>query len=156
MMPALIAQAAFYLAPFIPFLMGNAIDAGKEKAKELLGEKKGDPEAAWNKAFRIWEVLKPEVEKKPEVAKELLETAKQAESDSDAKPVVSFKLKKIMEGLSKEQQEKIKDVIDEKDAKASIGDIITAYTAGVAIKEFHGGNITTHYEEGGAPPHSGQ
>lgn len=148
--PTLIGQATAFLAPFLPYLMENATAAGKEVAKKILGKNDGDPEAIWDKALDIWKILKPEVEAKPELAKDLQKMAKDAETDEEAKSAVSYKLKEIMKGMPVEKCKKIEEIITEKDSKADI--IIQSYYGGVSIYEMRGGKIETGYYEGGKTP----
>jgi hypothetical protein len=59
-----IAIIASFLAPFLPQLMKLGGQAA-EKVTEVISEKAG--EAAWTKAQKIWERLRPEVEEKEEL-----------------------------------------------------------------------------------------
>jgi thioredoxin-like negative regulator of GroEL len=134
---ALAAQLASLLAPFLPKLMETTTAAGM-KALDNLAGKAG--EAAWNKAVSVWNMLRPEVEKEPEVAKAIQDVAQNAE-DPDAKVALAWQLKKLT--LPPATLEEILKIVEE--SKSDIR-ITTADRGGVAIGgNVSGGTITAGY-----------
>jgi thioredoxin-like negative regulator of GroEL len=141
---ALAAQLAGLLAPFLPKLMETTAAAGK-KAIDTLAGKAG--EAAWNKAVSVWNLLRPEVEKEPEVAKAIQDVAQNAE-DPDAKVALAWQLKKLT--LPPETLAELQKMITE--SKSDIR-ITTADRGGVAVGgSVTGGTITAGYHETGKKP----
>ena len=136
----LAGQLAGLLAPFLPKLMDTAAAAGKKAAESVAG-KAG--EAAWNKALSIWNMLRPEVEKEPEVAKAIKDVAQNAE-DPDAKVALAWQLKKLT--LPPEVLSELQKIIAE--SKGGIH-ITSADRGGVAVDgSVTGGTITAGYQEG--------
>jgi thioredoxin-like negative regulator of GroEL len=98
-------------------------------------------EAAWDKAVKVWSILKPEVEKEPEVAKAIQDVAQNAE-DPDAKAALSWQLKKL--DLPEAAISELQKIIS--DSRNEIH-ITTATSGGVAIGGNSSGNIiTTNYQ----------
>ena len=138
---ALAAQLAGLLAPFLPKLMDTAAAAGTKVLESVAG-KAG--EAAWNKAVRVWNILSPEVEKEPEVARAIQDVAQNAE-DPDAKTALSWQLKKLT--IPPETLAELQKIVAE-----SKGDvrITTADRGGVAVGgSISGGTINAGYHETG-------
>jgi len=137
---ALAAQLSSLLAPFLPKLMDTAASAGKKAVESVVG-KAG--EAAWNKALSVWNMLRPEVEKEPEVAKAIKDVAENAE-DPDAKVALAWQLKKLT--LPPEVLAGLQKIIAE--SKSDIR-ITSADRGGVAVGgSVTGGTITAGYQEG--------
>jgi hypothetical protein len=88
---ALATQLAGLLVPFLPKLLETTAAAGK-KAVDTLAGKAG--ESAWNKAVSVWNMLRPEVEKEPEVAKALQEASKKP-NDPRVEAMLSLELEKL-------------------------------------------------------------
>lgn len=126
---ALAAQLAGLLAPFLPKLLETTAASGK-KAVDTLAEKAGG--AAWNKAVSVWNMLRPEVEKEPEVAKAIQDVALNAE-DPDAKIALAWQLKKLT--LPPTTLAGIQKIVAESKSDFRI---TTADRGGVAI----GGNVS--------------
>jgi len=136
---ALAVQLAGLLSPFLPKLVNSAAAASK-KAVESVAGKTG--EAAWNKAVWVWNILRPVVEKEPEVAKAIKDVAQNAE-DPDAKVALAWQLKKL--SLSPEMLTELQKIIAE--GKSDIR-ITSADHGGVAIGgSVTGGTITAGYQE---------
>jgi len=136
---ALAAQLAGLLAPFLPKLMDTAAAAGTKVLESVAG-KAG--EAAWNKAVRVWNILRPEVEKEPEVAGAIQDVAQNAE-DPDAKVALAWQLKKLT--VPRETLAELQKIVAE--SKSEIR-ITTADRGGVAIGgSVSGGTITAGYHE---------
>lgn len=126
---ALASQLAGLLAPFLPKLMETATAAGKKAVDTLAGK---TSEAAWNKAVSAWNILRPEVEKEPELAKAVRDVAQNAK-DPDAKVALAWQLKKLT--LQPEMLSELQKIIAE--SKSDIR-ITTADRGGVAV----GGSVT--------------
>ena len=140
MIEAILAgQLAGLLAPFLPKLLDTAAAAGKIAVESVAG-KAG--EAAWSKAVSVWNILRPEVEKDPEVAKAIQDVAKNAE-DPDAKVALSWQLKKLT--VPPETLAELQKIVAE--SKSEIR-ITTADRGGVAVGgSVSGGTITAGYHE---------
>jgi hypothetical protein len=108
--------------------MDTAAAAGTKVLESVAG-KAG--EAAWNKAVRVWNILRPEVEKEPEVARAIQDVAQNTE-DPDAKVALSWQLKKLT--LPPEVLSELQKIIAE--SKSDIR-ITSADRGGVAV----GGNV---------------
>ena len=139
----LVQQATELMAPLLPYLMSPTAAAGKDAAVKALGGK--FVEAVWNKATATWEKFRPEVEKKPEVAKALSEVANNID-DPDSKAVLSWQLKKVMANMPPDTIDEIRSIIDEKGSETRI---TTASNGGVAI----GGNASGNIIIGGGYSH---
>ena len=88
---ALATQLAGLLAPFLPKLLDITAAAGN-KTVESIGGKIGD--AAWNKAVGVWNIIRPQVEKEPEVAKALQDAASKP-NDPRVEALLSWQLEKL-------------------------------------------------------------
>ena len=138
---ALAAQLAGFLVPFLPKLMDTAVVAGK-KAVESVAGKAG--EAAWNKAVSVWNMLRPEVEKEPEVAKAMQDIAGKP-NDPRAEALLSWQLEKLT--LQPAMLAELQKIIAESKSDISI---TSADRGGVAIGgNVSGGTITAGYHETG-------
>ena len=138
---ALAGQLAGLLAPFLPKLMDTAAAAGTKVLESVAG-KAG--EVAWNKAVRVWNILRPEVEKEPEVARAIQDVAQNAE-DPDAKAALSWQLKKLT--IPPETLAELQKIVAE--SKSDVR-ITTADRGGVAVGgSISGGTITAGYHETG-------
>ena len=134
---ALAAQLAGLLAPFLPKLLETTAAAGKKAVDTLAGKAS---EAAWSKAVSVWNMLRPEVEKEPEVAKAIQDVAQNAD-DPDAKVALAWQLKKLT--LTPTTLAEIKKIVAE--SKSDIR-ITTADRGGVAVGgDVSGGTITAGY-----------
>jgi hypothetical protein len=134
---ALAAQLAGILAPFLPKLMDTAAVAGKKTVESVAG-KAG--EAAWNKAVRVWNVLRPEVKKEPEMDRAIQDVAQNAE-DPDAKAALSWQLKKLT--VSPETLAELQKIVAE--SKSDVR-ITSADRGGVSVGgSVSGGTITAGY-----------
>jgi hypothetical protein len=129
---ALAAQLARLLAPFLPKLMETTATAGK-KAVDTLAGKAG--EAAYNKAIRVWNMLKQEVEKEPEVAKAIQDVAGKP-NDPRAEALLSWQLEKLT--LPSGTLAELQKIVTE--SKSDIR-ITTADRGGVAIGGDASGNV---------------
>ncbi len=140
MIEAILAgQLAGLLAPFLPKLLDTAAAVGKIAVESVAG-KAG--EAAWSKAVSVWNILRPEVEKDPEVAKAIQDVAKNAE-DPDAKVALSWQLKKLT--IPPEALAELQRIVAENKSGISI---TTADRGSVAVGgNVSGGTITTGYHE---------
>jgi hypothetical protein len=105
----LVQQLAPILAPALPYLLKYTA-AGKDAAKKALGDK--FVEDTWNKATAIWKILKPEVEKKPEVANELEEVA-QKPNDPRAETILSWQIEKILKAMPLDKLKEIQGIVGE-------------------------------------------
>lgn len=133
MVEAILAQnLAHILAPALPYLMKSAVAAGKDAAKKALGDK--FIEDTWNKATSIWKILLPEVENKPEVAKELKEIVEKG-ADPRAEIILSWQLEKL--DLSSEKLIELKNIVAERNTNK----IVSANNGGVAYGDNAKGNI---------------
>jgi len=136
---ALAGQLAGLFAPFLPKLMDTAAAAGTKFLESAVG-KAG--ESAWGKAVSVWNILWPEAEKDPEVAKAIQDVAKNAE-DPDAKVALSWQLKKLT--IPPEALAELQKIVAE--SKSEIR-ITTADRGSVAVGgSISGGTITTGYHE---------
>ncbi|MBK7387335.1 MAG: hypothetical protein IPI63_11740 [Methanothrix sp.] len=136
---ALAGQLAGILAPFLPKLMDTAA-AGGMKVLESAAEKAG--EAAWDKAVRVWNILRPEVKKDPEVDRAIQDVAKNAE-DPDAKVALSWQLKKLT--LPLETLAELQKIVAESRSEVRI---TSADRGGVAVGgSVSGSTITAGYHE---------
>lgn len=106
---ALAQQIGPYLAPALPYLIKGAITTGEEAAKAL-GKKLG--EGDWLKSVKLWEKLKAQVEKQPEVAKKLDEVAAKAD-DPRAEVLLSWELEKVLAALSPDELQGLRTVLSE-------------------------------------------
>ena len=135
---ALATQLAGLLAPFLPKLMDTTASVGK-KAVESVGGRVG--EVAWNEAVKVWNILRPEVETKPEVAKAIKDVAQNAD-DPDAKVALTWQLKKLT--LPPATLDELQKIITESKSEVRI---TTATSGGVAIGGSSSGNtITTNFQ----------
>lgn len=118
-------DAATLLAPFLSRLMGPV---GTEAVKTA-GKKAG--EVAWDRAVRVWDKLRPQLEKKPEVANVLQDVAEAGDDPKEVEAVLSFNLKKIMKDMPSETLAEIQDIIA--GAKSEIRVTIASGDRSVAI-----------------------
>lgn len=140
---ALAGQLAGLLAPFLPKLMDTAAAAGK-KAVESAAGKAG--EAAWNKAISVWNILRPEAEKDPEVAKTIKDIAGKP-SDPRTEAILSWQLEKLT--LPPAALADIQKIVAESE---SVTRITSADRGGVAIGgSVSGSTITAGYHEKSEP-----
>lgn len=144
MIEALAAQLAGLLAPFLPKLMGTAIVAGKNAVESAAG-KAG--EAAWNKAVSVWNMLRPEVEKEPDVAKAMQDIAGKP-NDPRAEALLSWQLEKLT--LQPAMLAELQKIIAE--SKSDIR-VTSADRGGIAVGgNVSGGTIRTGYNVGQKEP----
>jgi hypothetical protein len=125
---ALATQMAGLIAPFLPKLIETTTAVGKKAMDTLVG-KAGD--AAWNKAVDVWNMLRPEVEKEPEVAKAVQDIAGKP-NDPRTEALLSWQLEKLT--LPPKMLAELQKIFAE--SKSDIR-VITADHGGVAV----GGNI---------------
>jgi hypothetical protein len=113
------------LAPTLPYLLMDITPpaSGKDAAKKALGGM--FVEDTWNKAEAIWNVLKPELDKKNDVANELKEIAQKPNED-----LIVTILEKILKDMPQKQLEKIQDVVRECTKKTNWK---TRHNAGIFI-----------------------
>lgn len=128
----LASKLASALAPFLPALVGTAVAAG-QKAVGSVGGKAG--EAAWGKAVSLWDKLRPEVEKEPEVSKAIQDVASRPD-DPRAEALLSWNLEKLT--LPPEPLEEIQKIIADTRSETRI---TTATSGSVAIGGDAEGNI---------------
>lgn len=102
-------QLASALAPFLPFLAGPTVAAGKDAAMKALGGKFAD--ASWEKATCIWKKLSPEVQKKPEAAKTFKKLAEKG-NDPRVEAALSMELEEL--DLLPGVLEEIRSIVSEK------------------------------------------
>ena len=137
---ALAAQLAGLLAPFLPKLMDTAAAAGTKVLESVAGRA---GEAAWNKAVRMWNILRPEVKKDPEVDRAIRDVAQNAE-DPDAKAALSWQLKKLT--LPPETLAELQKIVAESESDVRI---TSADRGAVAVGgSVSGSTITAGYHEG--------
>jgi hypothetical protein len=129
----IVKQVADVLAPALPYLAGPAAAAGQkaaEIAKSKLGEEK------WNKATRIWDKIRPEVEKKPVAAEALKEVAANPDDDI-AISALPASLRKLLEGMPPETIDEIRSIVS---VSRSETYNVHAESGGVAAgRDIHGG-----------------
>lgn len=126
---ALATQLAGLVAPFLPKLMDITTKAGN-KAMESLGERVG--EGTWNKAICVWNILRPQVEKEPEVAK-VLQDAANKPNDPRVGALISWQLEKLtfsfdtlveLQRLVNESKSEVK-IVTAKDGSVAAGENMT-------------------------------
>lgn len=137
---ALAGQLASLLAPFLPKLMDTAAAASKIAGESVAG-KAG--EAAWNKALSIWNMLRPDVEKEPEVAKVIKDVACKP-NDLRAEALLSWQLERLT--IPPATLAELQKIVAE--SKSDIR-ITSADRGGVAVGgSVTDGTITAGYHEG--------
>lgn len=140
---AIVKQVASVLAPALPYLVGATAGAG-QKAAEIAKSKLG--EENWNKANKIWDKIRPEVEKKPEAAAALNEVAANPD-DELARDALPSSLKKIMDGMPPETVDEIRSIVSVSKSETRT---VTADRGGVAIGgNVSGGSISTSSNSSG-------
>jgi hypothetical protein len=129
---AIVKQVAEVVAPALPYLMGPAAAAGQkiaEKAKDKLGEE------AWDKATRIWDKIRPEVEKNPDAGKALKKVADNPDNQL-AKEALPLSLQELLEGMPPETIDEIRSIVSASSIKTYN---VHAESGGVAAVDLHGG-----------------
>jgi hypothetical protein len=129
---ALAQQLAPILAPVLPYLLKSTATVGKDAAKKALGNK--FVEDKWNKATAVWKILQAEVEKKPEVAKELGEVI-QEPNDPRTETILSWQIEKILKAMPPEKLNEIQGIVGESKSESRV---TIATNRSIAI----GGNAT--------------
>jgi len=124
-------DAATLLAHFLPRLM----DAIGTEAVKTAGKKAG--EAAWDRAARVWDMLRPQLEKKPEVANVLQDVAEAGDDQKEVEAILSFNPKKVMKDMPPETLAEIQDIVAE--AKSEIRVTIASGDRSVAV----GGDVSS-------------
>ena len=136
---AFVKQVASVLAPALPYLMGAASGAGQkvaEMAKDKLGEE------AWNKATRIWDKIRPEVEKNPDAGKALKKVADNPDNQL-ARDALPSSLQELLEGMPPQTVNEIRSIVSV--SKSEIH-MVTADRGGIAVGgDVSGGTITGGY-----------
>ena len=134
----LVKEAAALLAPFLPRLM----DAAGTEAVKTVGKKAG--EATWDRAARVWDKLRPQLEKKPEVTNVLQDVAEAGDDPKEVEAVLSFNLKKVMKNMPPETLAEIRDIVAEAKSEIRVtiasGDRSAAVGGGVSNSEIITGN----------------
>ena len=79
---------AFFLTPFLPYLLKAGEKAAEEAGKKLGGD-------AWDQAKGLWARLRPKVEAKP-ATQEAVRDAAAAPNDDDIQAVLRVQLRKLL------------------------------------------------------------
>lgn len=136
---AFVKQVASVLAPALPYLMGAASGAGQkvaEMAKDRLGEE------AWNKAKRIWDKIRPEVEKNPDAGKALKKVADNPDNQL-ARDALPASLQELLEGMPPQTVNEIRSIVSVSKSETRT---VSADRGGVAIGgDVSGGTVTGGY-----------
>lgn len=127
---ALADQIAGLLAPFLPELIATTVACGKKTVDTLTGKV---IEAAWNKAVSVWDILWPEVEKEPKVAKAIQDLP----NDSRSEDILSWQLENLT--ISPETLSKIKKIVAENKSDNRVNTNINQNTG----NQVSSGNIIT-------------
>ena len=105
-LPDLAQQLAPTLLPFLPYLLKgakSALDLATAAWRKL-------GEVEWDTVFKIWERIKPQIDRQPEVKKHLEEAA-QKPDDPRAAALVSWDLEKILAALPPQQVSEIHQIL---------------------------------------------
>ena len=92
------------LLPYLPYLLKGAKKAGDLAAD--IGRKLGDVE--WDTVFKIWEKLRPQVEKQPEVKEQFKKVA-----EREDEKLLAWELEKVLENLHQQELQEIHNLIQQ-------------------------------------------
>jgi hypothetical protein len=106
--PVLAQTLGPYLAPYLPYLLKGVKKAGEVAA--AMG--KMVVEADWAKAVRIWEKLRPQVEKQPEI-KDRMEEASKKPDDPRVEVILTWELEKVLAALPPQDVREIQNMVTE-------------------------------------------
>jgi ATP:corrinoid adenosyltransferase len=124
--PVLAQQLGPVLAPYLPYLLKGVKKAGEAAA--AMGKK--IVEADWDKALRVWEKLRPHVEKQPDVQKRVEEAAEKVE-DPRAEMLLTWELEKVLKAMPPQEVYEIQSMVQE--AKSETRVVTASGTRSVAI-----------------------
>ena len=143
--PQLATQLSPLILPYIPHLL-----KGAKRAAEWTGEKLS--EIDWDTALKIWDKLKPQVEKQPEVKQDLERVAEKTD-DKRSETVLSWDLEKLLAALPPQQVNEIQNIITE--TKTEIRTTTASGERSVAIGgDASGSTISTGDTYGSSPAKS--
>jgi urease accessory protein UreF len=106
--PQLASEIGPMLLPYLPYLLKGAKKAGDLATQ--VGQKLG--EVNWDVVIKVWDKLRPQVEKQPEV-KERLEEVAERKEDPRAETLLAWELEKILENLPSKDLQDIHNLIQQ-------------------------------------------
>jgi urease accessory protein UreF len=106
--PQFASEIGPMLLPYLPFLLKGAKKAGDLATQA--GRKLGTVD--WDVVIKVWEKLRPQVEKQPEVKQRLEEVAKRKE-DPRAETLLAWELEKVLKNLSPKDLQDIHNLIQQ-------------------------------------------
>jgi urease accessory protein UreF len=106
--PEVAKEAAPVLLPYLPYLLKGIKKAGElaTAASQKLGE------VQWDVVLKVWDRLRPTVEKQPEV-KERLEEVAENKEDPDAETMLAWELRKVLAELPEKEVQEVHNLIQQ-------------------------------------------